>query len=163
MGNYRFDNRSKKQFADDIKNSTRKEKELLNCWLDYLEKRNNKRPGFKYAGCGSDKGEYLDIKNVSTDADYEVDGYGLIEVKFSKKKLNKVFHLKINQVKSYINQGATILMVDGADTKSPYFTLIDADTLKIIQDDCKIKAWAGFGYKQSYVVPLNMFVWRKLI
>jgi hypothetical protein len=159
---YRFDKRSKEQFAADIKSSTQTEAVLLNLWLNWIERNTGNKPQFRYTGCGADDGEFLEDSKVTTHADYEVEGVGLLEVKFSKKLLPKVFHLKVRQVESYIRQGATILMVNGSESDSPQFTLIDAAALQAITDDCDDIPWQGFGGKRSYRVPVTRCVWRPL-
>ena len=162
MSNYRFDKRSKEEFVDDIKASTRTESVLLNLWLDYLERKDGTRPVFRYTGCGEDDGEFLEDKKVTTHADYQVDGHGLVEIKFSKKLLPKVFHLKEKQVESYLKQEANILMVNGAMTDDPVFTIITHDALKGIAENCKVRPWPGFGNKRSYIVHVSDFIWRHL-
>lgn len=160
--NYRFDKRSKEEFAADIKASTKTEAVLLNLWLDYVEKNTGNRLKFRHTGCGSKKGEFLEDSKVTTHADYEVEGVGLLEIKFSKKLLPKVFHLKVRQVESYLRQGATILMVNGSESDIPLFTLIDTAALQAITEDCEVRPWAGFGNKRSYKIPMSRCVWRPL-
>lgn len=160
--NYRFDRRSKEEFAADIKSSTQTEAVLLNLWLNYMERTTGQRPTFRHTGCGPDDGEFLEDKQVTTHADYEVGGIGLLEVKFAKKMLDKVFHLKVRQVDSYLRQGATILMVNGSDTDSPVFAIISPDTLRDITDTCEVRPWQGFGNKRAYKIPVSRFIWRPL-
>jgi hypothetical protein len=162
MSKYRFDRRSKEEFAADIKSSTQTEAVLLNLWLNYVERNTGERPKFRYTGCGPDDGEFLEDNKVTTHADYEVESVGLVEVKFSKKLLPKFFHLKVRQVESYIKQGATILMVNGSESDSPQFTLIGAADLLDIAKNCKDIPWQGFGGKRSYKVPVTRCIWRSL-
>jgi hypothetical protein len=159
--NYRFDNRSKEQFKREIKESTLRERTLFLLWISLIEHETGKRPNFRDVGCGND-GEYLEDSQVSTDPDFWVDGYGQIEVKFSKPLLTKTFHLKANQVKSYLKKNAAILMVNGADSDAPTFTILKPKALKNIMKSCEIIPWTGFGGKQSYRIPVDMFVWRSL-
>jgi hypothetical protein len=159
--NYRHDDRSPEQFAKDIKAHTMEERALFLLWLDLVEKETGKRPTYKDTGCGK-TGDVLDDKDVSTDPDFEVEGYGLVEIKFSKPLLNKFFHLKTSQVKQYCQKNAMILFVHGTETKSPVFTMLKQDALKSIMKECKIVNWLGFGYKPSYRVPIGKFIWRPL-
>lgn len=159
--NYRHDDRSPEQFAKDIKARTMEERALFLMWLDLLEKDTGHRPSYKDTGCGK-TGDVLEDKDVSTNPDFEVEGFGLVEIKFSKPLLTKFFHLKVSQVKQYCKNNATILMVHGTSTKQPMFTMLKPDTLKAIMKDCKEVSWAGFGFKLSYRVPINRFVWRPL-
>jgi hypothetical protein len=159
--NYRFDERSKEEFQRDIKAHTMTERALFLLWLDLIEKETGKRPSFKDTGCGQ-SGDFLEDKEVSTDPDFEVEGYGEIEVKFAKPMLTKTFHLKVNQIKSYIKREATILMVNGADEDVPEFTLLKPNTLKKIRDNCKVVNWIGFGWKPAYRIPVKDYIWRPL-
>lgn len=159
--NYRFDNRSKDQFKEDIKKHTMTERALFLLWLDLVEKETGERPEFTDTGCGKG-GDFLDDKAVSTDPDFDVVGYGKMEVKFAKPVLTKSFHLKSNQVKSYIEKGASILMVNGSDQDVPTFTILKPKALKTIMEECPIVSWAGFGFKQAYKIPVKKFIWRNL-
>jgi len=159
--NYRHDDRSPEQFARDIKAHTMEERALFLLWLDLIERETGKRPSYKDTGCGK-TGDVLDDKDVSTEPDFEVEGYGLVEIKFSKPFLNKFFHLKTSQVKQYQKKGATILMVHGTETKRPVFTMLKPEALNKIIKDCKTVNWQGFGFKPAYRIPVGRFVWRPL-
>lgn len=159
--NYRFDERSKEEFEKDIKSHTMEERALFLLWLDLIEKDTGSRPKFKDTGCGKD-GAFLDDKDVNTDPDFEVEGYGEIEVKFAKPMLNRNFHLKTNQVKSYLKKGATILMVNGSGEDVPTFTMLKPTALQAIMDECEVINWKGFGWKPAYRIAVNRFLWRDL-
>lgn len=157
---YRQDDRTPEQFAKDIKSRTMEERALFLMWLDLTEKETGRRPVYKDNGCGK-TGDVLEDKDVSTAPDFEVEGYGMVEIKFSKPMLKKFFHLKVSQVKQYLKQDATVLMVQGADTK-PVFTMLKPEALKDIIKECKEVPWIGFGYKMSYRIPIDKFIWRSL-
>lgn len=159
--NYRFDDRSEEQFKKEIKERTFEERALFLRWLDLVEKETGKRPSYIDTGCGK-TGDFLEDEEVSTDPDFKVEGYGHVEVKFSKPMLRRVFHLKESQVKSYLKKKATILMVNGAGEDVPEFTILKPKTLKEIANICEIVFWKGFGGKPSYRIPVNKFVWRPL-
>lgn len=159
--NYRFDERSKKEFEDDIKHHTMEERALFLLWLDLIEKETGTRPEFKDTGCGK-HGDFLEDQDVSTAPDFKVDGYGEIEVKFSKPLLKRSFHLKVSQVKAYYKRGATILMVMGSNEDIPQFTMLKPDALAAIMKECEIVNWKGFGWKPAYRIPVNRFLWRAL-
>lgn len=160
MNSYRFDYRSEEQFVRDIKSRTLEERALFECWLDLIEKETGNRPAFKDTGCGKD-GNLLQDNEVSTDPDFDVNGFGLVEVKFSKPKIKDNFHLKVSQVKQYLKKNVTILMVNGSDT-TPEFTMLKADALKNISKFCEKVCFGGFGGKLSYRIPIGMFIWRQL-
>lgn len=158
---YRFDRRTKEEFARDIAKGHEIETDLLERWLDHLEEKHGERPTVEFTGCG-EGGEYLESHEVNDDADYYVDGYGLVEVKFAKPMLERDFHLKVHQVESYIRQESYVLMVLGVETDQAKFALITPETLKDIQVSCKIVRWDGFGGKRAFRVPVRKFVWREL-
>lgn len=159
--NYRFDERSKEEFQEDIKNHTMEERALFLLWLDLIEKETGTRPKFKDTGCGKN-GDFLEDNEVNTDPDFEVDGYGEIEVKFAKPMLKRSFHLKRNQVKQYHKRGASILMVNGAEEDVPTFTMLKPDALEAIMKECDVVNWKGFGWKPAYRIPVSRFLWRSL-
>jgi hypothetical protein len=159
---YRFDKRSKKEFKKDIAETSKTEQKLFKLWLDYLERTTGEKIEASFSGCGKGRGEYLEADEVNSNADYEVKGYGLIEVKFSKPMLDKFFHLKVGQVDSYLKQEASILMVIGSSTSHPKFAIITPTTMEYIRDNCKKIPWGGFGGKLSYRINVGMFAWRQL-
>lgn len=158
---YRYDNRSEDQFKKDIKSRTQEERALFILWLDLVERISGSRPKYTDTGCGQ-TGELLTDKEVSMDPDFNVEGYGKVEVKFSKPLLDKFFHLKASQVKSYLRENATILMINGARDSVPQYTMLKSAALKEIIDTCKIIPWQGFGSKMSYKIPVDKFIWRPL-
>jgi len=160
-GNYRFDERSEKQFKRDIKDHTMAERALFLLWLDLIERETGTRPDFEDTGCGKN-GEFLEDKQVSTEPDFTVDGYGQVEVKFAKPLLTRTFHLKVNQVKQYHKKGATILMVNGSDEEVPEFTMLKPEALDRIMKEYKVVPWKGFGFKPAYRIPVKDFIWRPL-
>lgn len=158
---YRRDNRSPEDFKKDIKNSTEIEHQILELWLSTIEKETGIRHTYQHNGCGDD-GELLNDNQVNTKADYLVEEYGLIEVKFALPFLLENFHLKQNQVKSYIKQNASVIMVNGWQEGPKEFMLITPHNLEYIQNNMPIVKWFGFGGKKSFRIPINLFTWSKL-
>ncbi len=152
---YRKDTRTLNQFKKDIKECTDIENELISLWINYID------PGKKILPTGCDgTGKYLRDEEVSQVADFYIQGYGYIEVKFSKRPLKDYFHIKVNNINSYIEQRCTVLMFDGIE--SPRYTLISTDMLTNIVNRCETIKWKGFGGKLSYRIPLNKFIWREI-
>ena len=158
---FRFDQRDKKTFKKDIKDATQIEWEIIKLWLNNIKRHTGKEPICYSTGCGP-TGDFLDLEDVTAEADYYVEGYGPVEVKFSKKELKKYFHLKVDQVHSYIEQGANVLMVNGWQTDDKKYILIPHYLLKTMIDRCDIVSWSGFGFKPSYRFSITDFVWRYL-
>ena len=159
--NYRFDKRTKQEFRRDIKIASQIENKIIELWLDRIEKRRGERPKYWHIGCNND-GSYLEDHEVSTEADYCVYGYGKIEIKFSKPMITKCFHLKVNQVRSYIRQNANILMVNGWNTPNPMFVLIRVHVLKSGIKRWKRVSFHGCGNKPCFRIPVDEFIWRPL-
>lgn len=159
---YRLDYRTREEFKKDVKEGTRLENELMEAWLKRVEQVVGKRPACTRTSRKGADGEYLDIEDVTLDADFEVENVGFVEVKFSKPLLTSCFHLKAAQVNSYIKQNASILMVNGTDTDSPEFALITVSMLKQIRRDCRVVNWRGFGNKKAYKIPIRKLVWGPL-
>lgn len=157
----RYDKRTEEEFKQDIAYKTLVERKLFLKWIELQERDTGVRPQFTDTGCGK-HGEFIEAKDVSTDADFNVQGFGAIEVKFARPMLKRDFHLKVGQTKSYITQGASILMVIGADEDVPKFTLLSPQALQEIIDTCPVTRWVGFGDKPAYRIEINKFIWRKL-
>ena len=158
---YRLDVRSKEQFHKDILEASNHERDLVSLWTKVLSKERKKVIGYRNNGCGND-GRPLEISDVSTDADFIVDDVGLVEVKFSKTVCKEFFHLKVNQVNSYLKQNATLLMVNGSMTDEPVYIIIDGAALERLKSSCKVVPFAGFGFKAAYKIPVNNYIWKKL-
>lgn len=156
--NYRFDKRTKEQFLADIKSASRTEKVLLEKWLDKVQQKTGVR--YAYQDTGSDNsGEYLESKDVTCKADFELEEIGPTEVKFSKTLIDP-FHLKISQVKSYIKQDAFIIFFNGVETAKPEFTMfMSTDVLKMNLEEVN---YYGFGGKLSYRIPCSLLDWWSL-
>ncbi len=161
--NYRMDHRSKDEFKKDIKMAHAIELDILNRWLNLIKKETGIRPKYQDNAPRND-GEYLADRQVTTDADYIVEGYGLLEIKFSKPLLKDFFHLKQNQVLSYLRQQCILLMVSGINTENPVWTLIyPVDLIRLISlGECHEVKWFSAGFKEAYKIPVNEFEWRSL-
>ena len=159
---YRFDERTKEEFKRDVRKSTEKENELIELWLNKVEEVTGQRPKCERTSKKGAKGEFLESKDVTVQADFSVDGYGLVEVKFSKPFITTSFHLKVGQIKKYIEQEACVLMVNGVDTDKPKFAIIRPRTLKKIVRECTIVIWRGFGNKKAYRIPVKKIRWTDL-
>ncbi len=158
---YRQDVRDEKTFRRNIKKSTIIEGKILKKWLDHLESKTGKRPEFRDNGCDN-SGEPLTDKQVSAAADYHVHGYGLVEVKFSYPRLDRVFHLKVDQVRRMIQDQARLLFVNGWETRNPRFCLVTPGRLLELTQGTKEIPWQGFGGKLSYKISVNKLKWTNL-
>jgi hypothetical protein len=159
---YREDVRSHDEFKRDIKAGAIAEHKILQRWLNVIEKETGSRPKYKNNGCDN-SGKYLKDNQVTQDADYEVDGYGLVEIKFSKPKLNNVLHLKVNQVNRILSDKTNILFANGWLCKgNTTFCFITPRDLNIAIKNADKVRWVGFGWKMSYRININQFKWQPL-
>lgn len=156
---YRRDFRSLQKFKADIKKGAQIEQEILRRWLAKEKKH------LLVLDNGVDNtGEYIkDVKNLNTEADFYIpDVVGPLEIKFSKKKLQRFFHLKIYQVRSYLEQKCTILMCNGWETPEPEYTIIPCEMLKVRSKEAKEVIWHGYGMKKCFRYNIKDFKWNSL-
>lgn len=152
---YRFDNRTEKEFKKDIKDGNRIERMLLERWLPTVG-----NPSYRDTGCGND-GEFLEIEDVNTDPDFYVEGIGHVEVKFCRP-VPRNFHLKVSQIRQYIEHNAQLLMVLGAGCEFPKYSLISVDDLRFLLEACDHVACRQFGNKKAIRVPAEWITWKHL-
>lgn len=144
--NYRKDFRTNEKFKLDIDKFSKLEERLIKLFADKVGKTCYKH-GFK-------EGE-LEDDEVNTDADFWIDGIGLVEVK-TCKGFPEFFHLKVNQVQSYIKQKAKILMVLSPD--KPVYSLISPSEIEKYEQ----VTFYPFGNKLSYKISRKDFQWISL-
>lgn len=154
----RKDFRTHKQFTKDIKEASLIERAILKRWCKVI--------GIDFksvteTGCDPE-GDYLPNGQVHTIADYHVPEIGYVEVKFSKPLLDGVFHLKVQQVESYIKQKASILMVDGFNSPKAQFTFITPEQMSAFGEKYEVVPFMGMGAKPCYKLNVGDFIWRKL-
>jgi len=158
--NYRKDNRTKNQFADDIIECTKIERELMNIYVDDL----NKRKGayiYTFVDNGIDNSGKLieNDKEITTSADFKLKKIKgrdrLIEIKFCRKDLN-VFHLKTSQLKSYIRQDCCVVMFMGIDTENIRYTILKPSDMEAVLLGYKDVFFWG---KKQKRLPIKDFNW----
>ena len=144
--NYRRDNRSVEQFANDIKNSTSIEQSLMTLYVKHLNKISKGKDVWSFVDTGVDNTGKLikDDKRVSTEADFELFknqvSQGKFDVKFSRKKVRNL-HLKEQQLISYLKQNAKIILF--MDVERPEYILLEMnDIQKLIQDGKRVWFWS---------------------
>lgn len=123
----RMAGRTKEQFEQDIKSAHSNERDIVERFVIYFNDNYDQNLTIEDNGVNND-GDFLSYEEVDTRADYRVDGQ-LIEVKYLEDHLT-FFRLKVTQLKSYIRQGAYLLLANGYKTSDPKFTLLKTDQLK---------------------------------
>jgi hypothetical protein len=161
LENYRMDSRTKEQFIQDIKVGNERERLAITLFKSYL------RREFGFTGSidenGVDmSGDFIeDVKQVTTGADYKVNGKPL-EVKTSTGH-NTNIYLKVKQLDAYIRQGASILYVNGIERDFPAFTFWTVEDLKEMKATLEKETPPNNinGGKLSYKVDALKYEWRQ--
>ena len=159
VDNYRRDVRTAKEFARNIAESSQIERDIINRFALRFEQVHGRKPVIEDNGCGND-GRLLKSSEVTMAADYLLNGEPL-EVKYNRQVLRR-FRFKAEQLKSYIEQGARVLWVNGYCTNRPVFMVLSIETLKEIQvnkDPIPFLPWGG---KLCYELEADEFGWNCL-
>jgi len=154
---YREDRRSRKQFKQDIKEGTKTESEIIHMYVEYFEEQYGLLVNVTDNGCDN-SGKYIPADQVKATADYLLNGRP-VEVKFNKEKL-PYFHFKKQQLKTYLDQGAVVLWVNGWDTKRPRFTIFKRRHLLNIQKQAEIVSLKTWGGKKCYRLYADDYNWH---
>jgi hypothetical protein len=155
---YRKDWRTDDEFAKDILEGHKAEREIIEKYANHLRKKYNIEVTIEDNGTDN-SGKVVEESQVNTKADYILNGT-LIEVKFINNQATE-FRFKKDQIKSYIKQGATILLVNGWKTDNPTFTIIKPDKLQEITRTNMAKPFKTWGYKLCYFLRSYAFKWYK--
>jgi hypothetical protein len=158
MNSYRFDKRSKTQFKKDIRKGHQIQSQIIDRWLISI-----KEPDLQVWDNGvNNDGKYIAARKVTSDPDYEVEKYGLVEVQYASPMLKDFFHIKQNKILTCIRQHANILMVNGWGSEEPTYTLLTEQQCKVIKARFELVEWFSAGNKKAYRVPLRFFEWETL-
>lgn len=129
---YRMDGRTKEQFIEDIKRGNKREQRAVKLFGDFLFWEHGFIQPIVENGVDM-SGDFIeDVNQVDASADYLV-GDLPMEVKTCPNHTS-VIYLKVDQVNSYIKQGASLLFVNGIDRKEPAFTLFTVEDLKKFEE-----------------------------
>jgi hypothetical protein len=174
--NTRFDNRSKETFKKDIYFSTKLEKYFFDKWVNICQQRGDiQLQNPRDNGCGND-GEFI-AKGNTAGADYMVDIQ--CPPKRSMRKDHPLeikwvptagkFTLKINDLKAYIREGASILFIYnsvdcGTNLRKPkdynverHIRLIESRASQIrwgVMWHDKVKAFLEYAEENNLIKPI---------
>lgn len=151
---HRMDNRTLEEFEQDIKKAVRIEREIIERYAKWVKKNYGREIVVEDNGCDN-TGRLLEKADAS--ADFTINSIP-VEVKFNNNHL-EVFHIKTYQLKSYIEQNAYILWVNGYTTNNPVFTIVSPRQLKQITKTCKVVRFKSWGGKPCYRISASMFKW----
>jgi hypothetical protein len=127
---YRMDNRTKVQFAHDIKTSHFKELEIAIRIAIWQKQKNGKWPHITPNGHDT-TGKVEKTKKVSLDPDFII-GEKKYEITRSSSVCQRYFHQKVGKVKKCIDEDVIMVFVNGFDENEPNFTLLDKDLLQAL-------------------------------
>ncbi len=133
--NYRKDKRTVEQFAQDIKDCSYIEKDLMILYVSWLNRNPARVADYWFEDFGCDNsGELIKEEGkVSTKADFLLHKPGFadrrIEIKFSRKD-NETFHFKLNQLRSYVKNDVCIVNWMGIDTPNKRFCIYTPAQIK---------------------------------
>lgn len=132
---YRMDGRTKEQFIEDIKRGNEREQLAIKMFGDYLYWEHGWIDPIVENGVDM-SGDFIeDVSKVDARADFDMSGLPL-EVKTCPNH-TMVIYLKVDQVDSYIRQGASLLFVNGLERKNPCFTLWSCEDMKAFKEKYK--------------------------
>lgn len=157
---YRRDIRDEQQFTKDIREGTDIERIILEKFIKILKQKllEQKSNSGKFivvsTGCGN-SGKWLPPNQISTKADYRINGK-LLEIKFSRP-FSTTFHWKVSQIRSYIQQNASLLFVNGYGEEKPkYIYLTTIELIALTRKYQKVIYWD----KETYEIPAKDFDWE---
>lgn len=159
IDSYRMDNRTVEQFAEAIEKATKAERDIIQRYVQQFERRWGVKLKVEDNGCDN-TGRLLDSRKVNTKADFLVNGIPF-EVKFNNELMSK-FRFKADQLESYFKQGATVLWINGYQTQSPMFTIMEREDLERIKRECALIPFIPWGGKRCYELYSDDFDWTSL-
>lgn len=157
----RFDNRSRDEFARDIKECSEIEHDLMVKYVAWLNSMREKdAPEYQFKDNGIDNtGQFIEkCSDITTDADFLLVREGKpprkIDIKFCRPDRDK-FHLKVSQMLSYVQDDVCIVNFMGIDGNNKRFCILPPDQLAWwLQNGERIK-FKPFGYKESIKFDVN--------
>jgi hypothetical protein len=152
----RMHGRTVEQYKQDIKQAHKDERIVIEKYAEYCKKNYGLDLVIEDNGCDN-SGEFLNIDEVTSDADFIVNGK-LVEVKVVRYKLTN-FRLKVDSLKSYIKQKAYMLLVVGWKTDNPEFTLLKPKKMIELLKTKKVYTDRDWENKKVVKVSYNDFDW----
>ncbi|WP_328597295.1 hypothetical protein [Heliobacterium mobile] len=157
--NYRMDDRDIKDFARDIEHGSRVEREIIELYVDYWQRKTGEVLSIQNNGCDN-SGRLLLGANVNLKADYLLNGRP-VEVKFNNSNLS-TFRFKSDQLNSYMKQGASVIWVNGWQTSIPVFTVLKPKHLRLIKESKTPLPFIFWGSKLCYELSASDYTWTAL-
>ena len=160
---YRFDNRTKKEFIKDIKQAHIKELEIaIRICIDKHEK-DSKWPTLIPTGTDA-MGDFVESHKVVSDPDFYIEP-DCVEITCSNPICNKVFHQKVNKVTKCLEHEYALVFANGLGQADPKYLYINATQLATLTELSKatygIKLHptknSGISNKEAYRYNISWF------
>jgi len=155
----RLSGRTYEQFKEDIKQGHTNEREVINRYAKFYKSKTGKDLDVVDNGVDN-SGEFIEVTQVKDDADFIVNGKPM-EVKIIKHNLLK-FRLKLNLIKSYIEQNADVLIVLGWETDTPEFAILNKEQLENMVKYGKRNVSGDWEGKPTVTTFKNSYDWNYL-
>jgi hypothetical protein len=155
----RLAGRTYEEFEKDIRQGHINEREVIKRYAKLYKEKTGKDLHIIDNGVDN-TGEFLDVSKVRDDVDFVVNGKPL-EVKIIKNKLFQ-FRLKLNLLKSYIEQNANVLVVIGWETDTPEFTILGKQDIEHVVKFGKKFISGDWEGKPTVQLYRNSYRWTEL-
>lgn len=159
IDSYRMDSRTVEEFARAIEQASKTERDIVERYVQQFERKWGVRLVVVDNGCDN-TGKLLNYREVSTKADFLLNGEPF-EVKFNNSLMKK-FRFKAEQLESYLKQRATVLWVNGYQTQTPMYTILEQSDLELIKGECALIPFIPWGGKLCYELYADDFEWTSL-
>lgn len=153
MKKTRFDNRTKKEFANAIKECTDIEQTLIKVYVDWLNSNlDPNQPQFTFSNNGIDNtGKFIShCKDVDCRPDFILHREGKpdrkIDIKFARKHSDQ-FHVKIQHIQEYLRTDTCIVNFMGIDQEDPKFCILTPQDIQFWFIYGKLVEYKPWGYK----------------
>lgn len=154
---YRKDWRTDEQFARDILDGVKAEREIVDQYATHLLVKYGMASEIIDNGTDN-SGKVVDSKLATMDADFIMNGVPL-EVKYINDHVQE-FRFKADQARAYVKQQALVLLVNGWRTDQPEFAVIQWQELQKLMKTRNPKPFEPWGYKLCYFLKKYHFSWH---
>ncbi len=143
---YRQDSRTEEEFNKDIAESTKRERLLMELYVNKLNNGLGTSGPYTFVDNGVDNtGKPLENDKVTTAADFLLKCPGkkdrLIEIKHAKGHIEQI-HIKLNHLNAAIKNDVCILVFNGAETDNPqFFILRPKDIEEALKTGYRTRFW----------------------
>lgn len=169
---YRFDNRTQRQFAFDIKRDSASEAEIALRLCIRIFQESGRWPVLIPTGCEFSGKFVKNNRNVSQTPDYFI-GDRMVEITRADPICKRFFHQKVSKINKATKDGHDVVFINGfRDSKEPTFIQLKPELIELTTEMAKIEFGIvsmpgkvrGVVNKDAYRYKLSWFdgLWKKL-